>query len=370
MKNSVLLPSACSGGFNWYGFIIGMGMVICIIGAYFLAKKRGYYKDLVFDIAILCIPLAIIGARLYYVIFDIVGNGGHWTFKQILGIGTGGLSGLAIYGGVIGGTIGGVILHFIKHKKADEKERVNFWQIADLGFLFIILGQAIGRWGNFANQEAYGPKVDFNFFPITVHIDAAHGIDGEGYYLATFFYESFWNFIGFGLLLWLYAGRRKSFDGFILSCYCIYYGIGRLWIEALRTDSLYTALGLKVSQVVSIVLIIFGICYILAHLYRARSRGMKPFIFVDENKLDETYFGYRESILHHPNDYSKPEKETAPDYDDEFYSQADDGFDGETKENTSENEVKEETEDKDGGEVEKNSGGEDDDFYADTESKQ
>ncbi len=362
-----------------------MGMVICIIGAYFLAKKRGYYKDMVFDIAILCIPLAIIGARLYYVIFDIIGNGAtfhftdenaDWNWKKILGIGTGGLSGLAIYGGVIGGTIGGIILHFIKHKKADEKERVNFWQIADLGFLFIILGQAIGRWGNFANQEAYGPKVDFNFFPITVHIDAAHGIDGEGYYLATFFYESFWNFIGFGLLLWLYAGRRKSFDGFILSCYCIYYGIGRLWIEGLRTDSLYTALGLKVSQVVSIALIIFGICYILAHLYRARSRGLKPFIFVDEAKLDETYFGYRESILHHPNDYTKPEKESAPDYDDEFYSQADDGFDGETKDGATEPAAEDTeenigvTEEKDGEEAENIHSGDEDDFYADTENKQ
>ena len=330
MNNIVSILSACSGGFNWYGFIIGTGMVICIIGAYFLAKKRGYYKDLVFDIAILCIPLAIVGARLYYVIFDIIGNGAHWTFKQILGIGTGGLSGLAIYGGVIGGTLGGIILHFIKHKKADEKERVNFWQIADLGFLFIILGQAIGRWGNFANQEAFGNPVTnpkLQWFPYAVHITKSSEFPA-GWYQATFFYESLWNIIGFGLLLWLYAGRRKSFDGFILSGYCIYYGIGRLWIEGLRTDSLKTAMGLRVSQIFSIIIIIFGICYIVAHLYRARSKGLKPFIFVDEKLLDESYFGYRDSILHHPNDYKKPEKETAPDYDDEFYSQADDGFAG------------------------------------------
>ena len=327
MTGTFSLLSACSGPFNWYGFIIGTGMIICLVGAYFVAKKRGYYKDIVFDIAILCIPLAIVGARLYYVIFDIVGNGGHWTFKEILGIGTGGLSGLAIYGGLIGSVIGGIILHFIKHKKEDETQRVNFWQIADLGFTFIILGQAIGRWGNFANQEAYGPKVNFNFFPITVHIDAAHGVEGEGYYLATFFYESLWNIIGFGLLLWLYLGKRKSFDGFILSSYCIYYGIGRLWIEGLRTDSLYTALGLRVSQVVSILIILFGIGFIVAHLYRARSKGLKPFIFIEETKLDESYLGYRESILHHPNDYSKPAETKENDYNDEFYSEVDEGFD-------------------------------------------
>ena len=331
MKNIISLLSACSGGFNWYGFIIGAGMVICIIGAYFLAKKRGYYKDLVFDIAILCIPLAIIGARVYYVIFSAVGEGVHWTFKSFFGFNdaTGefeGFSGLAIYGGVIGGVIGGIILHFIKYRKEDEKQRVNFWQIADLGFLFIILGQAIGRWGNFANQEAYGNPVTnpkLQWFPYAVYIDAEHG-----YFQATFFYESLWNIIGFGLLLWAYIGKRKSFDGFIFSSYCIYYGIGRLWIEALRSDSLKTAMGLRVSQIVSIILIIFGICYIVAHLYRARNKGLKPFIFVDESKLDETYFGYRECILHHPNDYTKPLKEETPDYDDEFYSQADDGFDG------------------------------------------
>ena len=139
--------SACEGGFNWYGFLIGGAMVVCIVIAYVMATKRGYYKDLVFDICIICIPLAIVGARLYYIIFDIIGNPNHteWTFKRIIGLESGGLSGLAIYGGLIGAVLGGVIVHFIKRKK-DPQNKANFLQMADLAFTVIILGQVIGRW--------------------------------------------------------------------------------------------------------------------------------------------------------------------------------------------------------------------------------
>ncbi len=316
--------------FNWYGFIIGSGMVLCIILAYFTAKKRGYYKDIVFDIAIITIPLAIIGARLYYVVFDIIGNPDHdtWTFRKILGLDGGGLSGLAVYGGLIFAALGGLIIHFWKRNKKPVSESVNFAQLLDLGFTFIILGQCIGRWGNFANQEAYGPKVAsdvwYNFFPITVHIE--NGVAGTGEYMATFFYESFWNFCGFFLLYWLYAGKRKSFDGFIFSCYCIYEGIGRAWIEGLRQDSLYVG-PVRISQAISFAMILFGIGYIIWHLYKAREKGLKPFIFIEQSKLDESYYGYNKTILHHPCVYEKKVKEET-DYSDEFYTEADKGFSG------------------------------------------
>lgn len=290
------------GAFNWYGFLIGSAMVVCIIIAYVLATKRGYYKDLVFDICIICIPLAIVGARLYYVIFDIVGKGNHWTFKQILGIGSGGLSGLAIYGGLIGAVIGGGIVHLWKRNKPPQ-EKANFLQMADLAFTVIILGQAIGRWGNFANQEAYGRQVtntSLQWFPYAVYIK-----DMGAYFQATFFYESFLNTIGFALLLWIYAGKRKSFDGFSLSVYCIYYGLVRFFIEGLRSDSLYLTGNIRVSQVLSALLVVFGIAMILAHVYRARARGMKPFIFVDKDRLDSSYLGYEQSMLSHPNVYEK-----------------------------------------------------------------
>lgn len=305
------------GAFNWYGFLIGSAMVLDIVIAYFMACKRGYYKDLVFDIAIVCIPLAIVGARAYYIIFDIIGNPdhGHWGFREILGIGTGGLAGLAIYGGLIGAVIGGFIVHFWKRKKPPQ-QKANFLQMADLAFPLIILGQAIGRWGNFANQEAFGNPVTnpaLQWFPYAVFIDPAHAAQQgvtSGYYQATFFYESFCNLIGCALLMWLYNGKRKSFDGFILSVYCIYYGIVRFFIEGLRQDSLYLIPGtLRVSQLLSAVLVVFGIAMIITHLYKARAAGKKPFVFVDQSKLCADYYGYEQSILSHPNVYDKSTKE-------------------------------------------------------------
>lgn len=302
-----LVAAGCEGGFNWYGFLIGCAMVICIAVAYVIGTKRGYYKDLVFDICIICIPLAIVGARLYYVIFDIIGNGNSWTFTQILGIGSGGLSGLAIYGGLIGAVLGGLIVHFWKRKK-DPQNKATFLQMADLAFTVIILGQAIGRWGNFANQEAYGGLVtdpSLQWFPYAVYIDKM-----GAYYQATFFYESFLNCIGFAFLLWIYCGKRKSFDGFSLAVYCIWYGTVRVFLEGLRSDSLYLIPGvLRVSQLLSGILIVVGIGMILAHMYRARAAGKKPFIFVDKKLLNDDYFGYAQSILSHPNVYDKSKKE-------------------------------------------------------------
>ena len=180
--------------------------------------------------------------------------------------------------------------------------------MADLAFTVIILGQAIGRWGNFANQEAYGRLVEnpsLQWFPFAVFIDA------EGaWYQATFFYESFLNLIGFALLMWIYNGKRKSFDGFSFSVYCIWYGVVRFFIEGLRSDSLYLVPGvLRVSQLVSALIVVAGIIIILAHMYRARAAGKKPFIMVDKAKLDSGYFGYDESILSHPNVYDKTQKE-------------------------------------------------------------
>ncbi len=300
---------SASSGFNWYGFIIGAGMVCCIIIAHFCAVRRGYNKDLVFDICIICIPLAIVGARLYYVIF----SGETWTFKEIIGFGEGGLRGLAIYGGLIGAVLGAVIVALIKRKKP-AKDKATFLQIADVGFSVIILGQAIGRWGNFANQEAYGNYISSSsaqWFPLGVFIDncsqSGCGCNGAGgWHQATFFYESFFNFLGFALLMFLFNGKRKSFDGFILSVYCIWYGLVRFFIEGLRTDSLYIgSTNVRVSQVVSALIVLCGIALIIAHVYRARVKGKKPFIFVEQSKLDDSYFGYEQSILSHPNVYEK-----------------------------------------------------------------
>ncbi len=286
------------GAFNWYGFLIASGMIIDIVIAYFLARKRGYYSDLVFDIVIISIPMAIIGARLYYIIFDVIGGGSEWSdwsFKRIIGL-EGGLAGLAIYGGLIGAVCGGAIVAALQ-KRRKENQRVSFLQMADLAFTVIILGQAIGRWGNFANGEAYGLEItnpSLQWFPIAVNIDGV-------YHMATFFYESLWDLIGFFILLWLYNGRRKSFDGFVLYSYCIWYGVGRAVIEGWRTDSLWLIENVvRVSQLLSIILIVFGAVMIIAHTYRARTRGLRPFILVPVDKLDYSYFGYDKSQLSKP----------------------------------------------------------------------
>lgn len=282
---------------NPYGIIIAVGIVICLVAAYFTAKKRGIEGDIVIDIIIFCLPLAILGARIYYVIFD-AANGGNWTFSRFFGVGDDGLHGLAIYGGLIGALIGAALLVLWKRRKKNpEDKRISFMQLADLGFTFIILGQAIGRWGNFANQEAYGYRITDQsqmWFPLGVFIDK----DSSWHY-ATFFYESLWNTIGFALLLFLYLGKRKSFDGFVLACYCIYYGIGRAWIEGMRSDSLWLG-SVRVSQLLSIFIIAFGVAYIIAHIVRAKRAGKKVFIFVDQSKLNDGYYTYDKTKLAHP----------------------------------------------------------------------
>ena len=297
---------------NWYGLIIASGIVICVIGAYFTAMKRGIEGDIVIDIILFCLPLAIFGARLYYVIFDII-DGGNWDFARFFGFIDGkfvGFEGLAIYGGLIGAVIGAILLWVWRNRKSNPPEkRISFTQLLDLGFTFIILGQAIGRWGNFANEEAHGYQItdpSLMWFPMGVEV-------GGSWYYATFFYESMWNVIGFVALILLYAGRYKSFDGFNLSLYCIYYGIGRAWIEGMRSDSLWLVPpiehgvngmpdvgGLRVSQLFSILLILFGVAYILQHIIRAKKAGKKIFIFVDRAKLSNEYFEYDKTKLAHP----------------------------------------------------------------------
>ncbi len=291
---------------NWYGFIIALGIVICVVIAYFTAKHRGIEGDVVIDVVILGLPFVILGLRTYYVIFDTIA-GGHWTFKKFIGLEDGGLEGLAIYGGLIGVLVAAVVYVMWKRRKKNPiNKRISYMQLLDLVFTFMILGQAIGRWGNFANEEAYGYLItnpSLKWFPMGVEIN------GDWYY-ATFFYESMWNIVGFALLYFLYMGKRKSFDGFVFSCYCIYYGIGRSWIEGMRSDSLWLVPpsvagvggqpdvgGVRVSQLVSIIMILFGVAYIIAHIIRAKKAGKKIFIFVKQDKLNADYFGYEKTKL-------------------------------------------------------------------------
>ncbi|MEG1752228.1 MAG: prolipoprotein diacylglyceryl transferase [Clostridia bacterium] len=221
-----------------YGITISLAMLCAVAFACLNAKLRGLKSDDIILVALYALPLAIVGARIYYVIF----SGHAYTFLEALQIWKGGM---AIYGGVIGGALG-VGLWTIIHKK-------NFLAIADVCAVSLILGQAIGRWGNFFNQEAYGTVVtnpSLQWFPFSVFIEKS-----ATWHLATFFYESIWNLIVFAVLMILI--RKINVKGIICGLYFILYGIGRMFIESLRTDSLMLG-DFRVSQLVSFALIILG----------------------------------------------------------------------------------------------------------------
>lgn len=230
----------------WYGVIIASGMVLGLLLASLRAKNRGYHPDVILDFVLLAIPLAVIGARLYYVAFEWQDYAGN--LLKIFAVNQGGL---AIYGGVIGGFLAALIL--------SKAKKFPFLTLIDLAVPSLILGQAIGRWGNFINQEAFGnlitnPKLQF--FPVAVYIDAL-----QEWHQATFFYESFWNAILFAVVLLI--ARKRPKDGTLLAVYFIGYGIGRAIIEGLRTDSLYLVGNIRVSQVLSAVLVLVGIVMLL-----------------------------------------------------------------------------------------------------------
>lgn len=222
---------------RWYGILISSGMLIGAILALKEAKKLNIDENKILDLILVVIPSSILCARLYYVIFN-------WNYysndiSRILNIREGGL---AIHGGVIGGVIAGYFFTKIK--------RLNFWEIADIFAPSLILGQAIGRWGNYINQEAYGRPTDLPW-GIIVNGVKVH---------PTFLYESFWNFLIFIFLI-TYR-KKKKFDGEIFFLYTILYSIGRYFVEGLRTDSLMLG-SFRVAQLLSISLIIFFTLFLI-----------------------------------------------------------------------------------------------------------
>ena len=222
--------------FHWYGVIIATGMALAVALACAREKRMGLPKDTALDLALLGIPMAIVCARLYYVIFS-------WREYadnpiRALYIWEGGL---AIYGGIIGGVLAGYLYA--------KRKGLPFLRLADLAAPSIALGQAIGRWGNFVNQEAYGAVATQPWqqrFPISVFIQA----DGQ-WHFATFFYESAWCFIIVATLLIGERKHRFRQDGEIFRAYVFLYAIERALVEGLRTDSLYLG-PFRVSQLLSL----------------------------------------------------------------------------------------------------------------------
>lgn len=220
---------------RWYGVIIAWGLLLAVIYAMRRCKRFGFTQDDLIDGLLVTLPIAVIGARIYYCAFN-------WSAFadnpiSVLYIHQGGI---AIYGSIIGAVIG--ILITAKWKK------INVFSILDLTSLGFLIGQFVGRWGNFMNREAFGEETA-SFLRMGL-LNPETGI--VTYYHPTFLYESVWNFFGF-LMLNAYYKHRK-FDGEVALLYTAWYGLGRAFIEGLRTDSLYIgATGIRVSQLLAII---------------------------------------------------------------------------------------------------------------------
>jgi len=239
---------------RWYGVIMASAFLIGIYLAYRRAERNNIDPNHILNMVTLIIPASIIGARLYYVIFAWANYRNNPLDALAIWHG-----GLAIHGGIIGGLLAG--LFYVRRYK------LPVWKIADMLAPSLILGQAIGRWGNFINQEAHGGPVSeqfMNHFP--AFIKNQMYINGS-YYHPTFLYESMWDFLVFLFLMWRWP--RKKAQGEITLLYLIMYSAGRFWIEGMRTDSLMLG-PIRVAQLVSVVLIITGVLG-LYFLYRRKN---------------------------------------------------------------------------------------------------
>lgn len=273
------------GGFEikYYGIMIALGFLFGLMVAYYAAKHtKNFDPELVYDYLICMVIPAIIGARLYYVIFS-------WDYYknhlgEIIKIRNGGL---AIYGGIFAAVL--TLYIFCKVRK------VSMWKFGDIAVKGLLVGQILGRWGNFFNREAFGGFTD-GLFAMQIPTDyfLEHGrlseIIESGLYdqavfqtvgnkvytyiqvHPTFLYEGVWNFLLLIFIIWF--TKHKKFDGELVALYAAGYGIGRFWIEGLRTDSLMIgSTGIRVSQLVAFLLALGGIAVIIYQRYQQKKRN-------------------------------------------------------------------------------------------------
>ncbi|MGK7951302.1 MAG: prolipoprotein diacylglyceryl transferase [Xenococcaceae cyanobacterium] len=234
---------------RWYGFLIATAVLIGVSLSQYLAKRRGVNPELLADLAIWLVIAAIPCARIYYVLFQ-------WEEyaqrpEDIIAIWKGGI---AIHGAIIGGTLATTIFARIN--------RVSLWQLLDLVVPSLALGQAIGRWGNFFNSEAFGRPTDLPWKLFIPPSQRPLEYINYEYFHPTFLYESLWNILVFSILLLLFFWSLRQQERYKLGTmaftYAIAYSLGRVWIEGLRTDSLMLG-PLKIAQVVSLVVIALGL---------------------------------------------------------------------------------------------------------------
>ena len=221
----------------WYGVIITLGIILACAYVMFRAKQNGIKEDDVLDLALFVVPFGVIGARLYYVIMEI----DHYdSFWDVIAIWNGGL---AIYGGIIAG---GLTAFFVARYK-----KIDILLLLDILAPAVMIGQILGRWGNFMNAEAYGAPTDL---PWRMGI---HTVFTDTYVHPTFLYESLWNLVGFLILNFFF--KKKQYNGQIFFGYIAWYGLGRFFIEGLRADSLYFfGTSIRTSQLVAAICVLVG----------------------------------------------------------------------------------------------------------------
>ena len=245
-------------GVYWYGIIIAIGLLMALLFCMKQRKKYGISEDDLLDGLLWGIPFGIIGARLYYVIFylDLYRNSdGTINWREVIAIWDGGL---AIYGGVIATVIVALLL--------SRRRKFKIGAMLDLVVMGLLIGQIFGRWGNFMNREAFGAETTL---PWRMQLTTTAGTLIEVH--PTFLYESLWNLIGLLLIVFVVSKARR-FDGENTLFYFLWYGIGRFWIDGLRTDSLYlfnwTIAGqpIRVSQALSLVMVLVSAFMLLYHI--------------------------------------------------------------------------------------------------------
>lgn len=229
----------------WYGIIVTTGIIAAFLYAFYRSRFEGVSSDDLLDLAIAIIICGIVGARAYYVLMRL---DNYHSFLDMIAVWKGGL---AIYGGIIGGFIAAFVVAKVK--------KLSFPRILDMVGPGVMLGQAIGRWGNFVNAEAYGSDTSLPW-RMGLHEIAGRALTEVRYVHPTFIYESLWNVIGFVLINLFY--KKKRFNGQVFLFYMTWYGFGRMLIEGLRTDSLYIG-DIRVSQAVGLLTFIAGITMLI-----------------------------------------------------------------------------------------------------------
>lgn len=267
----------------WYGIIIACGFMLAVAYCWHRAPEFGIVRDDIVDMLLFAVPLSIIGARLYYVIFylDLYRDGsGKLDVVEMLRIWDGGL---AIYGAIIAALLTVFIYTRIKH--------FSFFAWTDMGAFGLLIGQAVGRWGNFFNVEAYGGLTDLPW-RMGIH----EWVNGVYQYVEvhpTFLYESLWNVLGFFILVYFSHQGRRKFDGMLFGLYVLWYGFGRGLIEGLRSDSLYFfglrlfGMPIRTSQMLGFTSALVAAIVLIYHLMVKRHKPEELYVNRVREKVSE-----------------------------------------------------------------------------------